>query len=544
MSKYDIIADDTTYDNAEEDALLLVDDSEVVGDHLIDVPSTMERSARGMMFEEALEIVGAGKAQKILCMLCGWANAADAVEMLGISFIITTLAECDLDLTAGRKGMVTAGLFIGMMIGGWLWGSLADKHGRKLTLIMALLFNTMFGAASAFATSYHAFLFFRIMSGLGVGGSIPIVFTYMTEFLPVKKRGVYLSTVAAFWMVGSIIVAFLAWVVIGSHECSHANISDDIELRCETWFETSCGRIPTSSGSSIPAWRLFVLLCATPSFIAAVSLVFASESPKWLATQGKLLESEAILKAMAKRNGRGSFAYNLILSSSNVLSGRENRKVLQGEGISVTMMRVWISLKHILRATRNLFQGTLLRPTLILSAVWFMLSMGFYGLTLWLPNYYQHGGIDANTSVYKVSFFVALANLPGNVFAFWAVDKLGRRMTLVVSMLVSALSVFSIFGIHTTIGTTIFSCFFSAVSVAGWNALNILSTEKFPTAQRAAAFGFLAAIGRIGAILGNVGFGEMSGASPTLPLLLAGCALCIGALLSLLVAETKHTNIG
>ena len=48
----------------------------------------------------------------------------------------------------------------------------------------------------------------------------------------------------------------------------------------------------------------------------------------------------------------------------------------------------------------------------------------------------------------------------------------------------------------------VFSCIFNGVSVGGWNALNILSTELFPTKQRGSAFGVLSALGRIAAILG------------------------------------------
>ena len=88
-----------------------------------------------------------------------------------------------------------------------------------------------------------------------------------------------------------------------------------------------------------------------------------------------------------------------------------------------------------------------------------------------------------------------------------------------------------------------FSCFFSGVSVAGWNALNILSSELYPTSQRGAAFGLLAAIGRVGAIVGNISFGAMSASNPTLPLVLTGAALAAGSLMALLVPETKNVGI-
>jgi hypothetical protein len=68
-----------------------------------------------------------------------------------------------------------------------------------------------------------------------------------------------------------------------------------------------------------------------------------------------------------------------------------------------------------------------------------------------------------------VSFFVACSNLPGNIFAYWSLDRLGRRLTLFLSMIASAASVFSILEVDSSAGTTVFSCVFAAVSVAGWN---------------------------------------------------------------------------
>lgn len=63
------------------------------------------------------------------------------------------------------------------------------------------------------------------------------------------------------------------------------------------------------------------------------------------------------------------------------------------------------------------------------------------------------------------------------------------------------------------------------------------------TRQRAAAFGFLAAMGRIGAILGNIVFGEMSDRQPTLPLILTGAMLGGGGLLCFFLKETRNAHI-
>merc|ERR1719315_106353 len=63
-------------------------------------------------------------------LVCGWANASDAVEILCISFLLPS-AECDLQLTPSRKGWLSAILFVGMMLGGYVWGSLGGRMSMK-----------------------------------------------------------------------------------------------------------------------------------------------------------------------------------------------------------------------------------------------------------------------------------------------------------------------------------------------------------------------------------------------------------------------------
>jgi VNT family MFS transporter (synaptic vesicle glycoprotein 2) len=59
------------------------------------------------------------------------ANASDAIEILCISFVLPS-AECDLNLTTNDKGYLSAVTFAGMMIGSYVWGSLADILGKLL----------------------------------------------------------------------------------------------------------------------------------------------------------------------------------------------------------------------------------------------------------------------------------------------------------------------------------------------------------------------------------------------------------------------------
>ncbi|MEQ2186476.1 Synaptic vesicle glycoprotein 2A [Goodea atripinnis] len=101
-----------------------------------------------------------------------------------------------------------------MMVGAFLWGGLADKTGRRRCLILALAINCIFAFLSSFAQGYGFFLFFRLLSGIGIGGTVPIVYSYFSEFLQMDKRGEHLSWLCMFWMIGGIYASFTAWGII------------------------------------------------------------------------------------------------------------------------------------------------------------------------------------------------------------------------------------------------------------------------------------------------------------------------------------------
>lgn len=137
------------------------------------------------LFKALLEC-GYGRWHWMLAMSCGLANAADAVEILCTSFLLPS-AECDLQLTNLRKGTIPIVGFVGMLIGGFLWGTLGkytyncpqskfifsiklfegDIYGRRSTLIIAMFVNAVFGAVSAASWDYATFLLLRFLSGLG-----------------------------------------------------------------------------------------------------------------------------------------------------------------------------------------------------------------------------------------------------------------------------------------------------------------------------------------------------------------------------------------
>ena len=73
----------------------------------------------------------------------------------------------DLELNKTEEGVLDAIIFLGMMVGGYIWGSLSDLIGRRSCLISSLSFNGLFAFCSAFSPNYPSFLLFRFLSGVG-----------------------------------------------------------------------------------------------------------------------------------------------------------------------------------------------------------------------------------------------------------------------------------------------------------------------------------------------------------------------------------------
>ncbi|KAG9341173.1 hypothetical protein JZ751_019612 [Albula glossodonta] len=132
-------------------------------------------------------------------------------------------------------------------------------------------------------------------------------------------------------------------------------------------------------------------------------------------------------------------------------------------------------------------------------------EISYYGLWMWFPELFKRtesgGSPCANvshpssssesescypvkTTVYMEGFVTAASNLPGNVFTILLMDFVGGKILLSCSLLLSGISVFFIWAVKSKAQSLVMSCVFSAVSVISWNALDVISTELYPTQLR------------------------------------------------------------
>ncbi|KAG5842770.1 hypothetical protein ANANG_G00181250 [Anguilla anguilla] len=294
---------------------------------------------------------------------------ADGVEIFVVGFVLPS-AEKDMCLSEPNKGMLGLIVYLGMMVGAFLWGGLADRIGRRQCLLISLSINSVFAFFSSFVQGYSTFLFCRLLSGVGIGGSIPIVFSYYSEFLAQEKRGEHLSWLCMFWMIGGIYAAAMAWAIIPHYGWS----------------------FQMGSAYQFHSWRVFVLVCAFPSVAAIAALNTMPESPRFYLENGKHDEGWMILKQVHDTNMRAKGCPERVFSVTTIKTVKQMDELVDMGGDTAAWHQRWkMKLVSLFKQVKSnflaCFSPEYRRTTLMMMAVWFTMSFSYYGLTVWFPGH-------------------------------------------------------------------------------------------------------------------------------------------------------------
>jgi putative MFS transporter len=398
--------------------------------------------------DQALSRIGTGPFHHRLLGIFGLVWAADAMQVLAIGFAAPSLAT-DFGLSIPQAVQAGTALFIGMLAGAWGFGRLADRIGRRRVLIFTVLIDAVFGLASAFSTSFQMLLVLRLLTGIGVGGTLPVDYAMMAEFLPPERRGRWLVALEGFWAIGTIMVALAAWAA--------------------------------SQWAGPQAWRWLFALTALPAVIGFWLRLWLPESPHYLLRQGQPEQARLVLDRIARINGATTPLPNLTAS------------------------------QHQRSRMSELFSGELRRRSLLILSAWLFVSAAYYGVFVWLPSRLVTEGYGFVRG-YGFLVLLALAQVPGYALAALGLETIGRRWTLMCFLVASAAGclVFIAAGQPLLIGAALLGMSFALLGT--WGALYAYTPELYPTELRATGMGMAGAIARFGGLLAPSAVGLIIGA--------------------------------
>ncbi|WP_347266254.1 MFS transporter [Paracoccus sp. (in: a-proteobacteria)] len=435
-----------------------------------------------MTIDEALARGGAGRFQRRLLGIFGLVWAADAMQVIAIGFTAASIAA-SFGLTVPQALQTGTLFFLGMFAGATLFGRIADRIGRRRVLLLTVACDAVFGLASAFAPDFRALLMLRFLTGMAVGGTLPVDYAMMAEFLPPRDRGRWLVWLEAFWALGTLAIALAAWI---------AHLAGVAET-----------------------WRWIFAMAALPALIGIWLRLWLPESPMYLLRRGDEPGARATLA-----------------------------RVLAGNGAPPLPEAVRLVLPPAPAAGQGLFGPELRRLSLGIFATWFLVSLSYYGVFVWLPAELVKGGFGFVRG-YGFLVLLALAQLPGYALAAHGVESWGRRPTLQLFLLLSAAGCF-LFTVAASPWLVAASLLLMSFALLGtWGALYAYTPELYPTGLRGTGMGTASAVARVGgllapSILGGVvaqGFGTAMGVFAAL------LALAVVATL-FIPTETRNRPIG
>lgn len=410
--------------------------------------------------DQVLSKIGLGWFHFRLWWICGFGFSAAAVEVVLMSFVFPELARAPWELNEYQLGILATVIGCGSICGTMLFGSLADKYGRRGVFMTTVCIVVVFGVLSAFSTSWYWLGGLRFCVGFGYGGNIAVDFTLYSEFLPTQGRGKMLFLLTGFWPLGQIFASLLAWFIIPRF-----------------------------------GWQVFVAACTIPTMITALCRPLIPESPRWLLIQGRAEEATKVCCEMAEVNGKClevevglSEPWEVCLENENTELGTEaqSRANLGFFGSIATF-----------------FSPQLWRTTVGCLIMVSALNYTGYGTLTLMPRFLEMKGVP-QTSMYESMVLNSTAQLPGVAAATWAATNIGRLVPLQASIFLAGIGLLGFALVtaqsHIMLCTMFASCFMEA----GWALYHVYVPEVYPTQCRGLATGFLSAAGSVVAIAGPI----------------------------------------
>ncbi|GEB97839.1 MFS transporter [Corynebacterium flavescens] len=225
------------------------------------------------------------------------------------------------------------------------------------------------------------------------------------------------------------------------------------------------GTFVVSAGEN--GWRWALAIGMVPAFYSVYVRSKLPESVRFLESRGKDAEAEAVVRSFEE----GVDKY-------------DDLPPVPPEDISA----------------RSIWSKAVRGRTAALWVIWFCVNLSYYGAFIWIPSLLVADGFSLVKS-FTFTLIITLAQLPGYAAAAWLIEVWGRRITLAVFLIGSAVAA-GCYGFASSDATIIAAgCLLSFFNLGAWGALYAIGPELYPTSLRGSGTGAAAGFGRIASII-------------------------------------------
>jgi MFS transporter, AAHS family, 4-hydroxybenzoate transporter len=378
-----------------------------------------------------------GGYQIMTISLCGVVLLLDGFDTQCIGFLAPAIAR-ELGLAMKAFGPVFSAGLVGLMMGALFSGPIADRVGRKIVVVGSALTFALFTILTARAATLQAFVIFRFLTGLGLGGAMPNVVALTSEYTPKRLQPILVSALFAGMPLGALVASLL-------------------------------------SSQMLPLWgwrSVFYVGGFLPLVIALLLIKLLPESVRFLAATGA--DPRKVARIMKR-----------ISPDLERVEIRVPPPGPESTGIPV----------------KYLFTEQRAAGTILLWIPFFMNLLLLYFFVNWLPGLLTTVGLPISAGVTAAGLF-SLGGMTGSLIQGKLMKAFGAFATIFVEFslsvpLMATMAYASSFALMMTatlvLGITI---------QGGQAGLNALSASYYPTAVRSTGVGWALGIGRVGSIIG------------------------------------------
>ena len=390
--------------------------------------------------QEELAEAKVGKFHWRLGAMMGLLTLFDGYDTFNPAYVIHYVAR-PWGLQAGQAGLLISSGLVGFLIGAAIHGIVADRLGRRGTLLGGLWITSIFTLLTAtMADSFLSFCMLRILTGVGLGVLLPLATTYINELAPRRVANTF-----ALWGVA------LGWALGGTL----AGVAGVFATPVFGW--TALYWIGSLSFLLLPFMHLML-----------------PESPKFLALQGRTGEIRDLL---AKLRPERAGAY----LAAEIPVGQPERPV---------------------NSVAALLHGKYRRTTLAIWGSAFLSLFSIFGLSGWIPTVMMQRG-ETFAASFGFGALMQIMSFVGALVLGHLVDRFGsNRGLLAVWWAIGGVAVLSLVVLNDHIVNVTSVAAAGFFIIGAQFVLNNFTAGSYETGVRATAVGMELGVGRVGAILG------------------------------------------
>ena len=385
--------------------------------------------------------------QILVAVMCGLIVFVDGFDAQAMGYVAPALTVA-LKIPRGVLGSVISSGLVGMMIGALVSGPLADRIGRKPVLIGCSLIFGLGSLLTATAQSVESLMFWRAITGLGMGGAMPNAIALTSEYMPRRRRAGAVTMMICGFSLGAAVGGLVAASII-----------------------------PRFGWPSV-----FIVGGIIPIAIALASSVLLPESIRFLLVRGG---AESRARASQARASLARIAPGE--SVAGPLSPGDDAHDASGAFI-----------------VAELFTNGRAVATILIWVIYFMNLLNLYFLNSWLPTIISDAGIPVATAIRLTSLF-QIGGIAGAIVLGRVLDRTFSFWILAGCYAWAAAFVYAIGHSGASVALLAVTIACAGVGIiGGQNASHALSSEFYPTRVRSTGVGWALGIGRIGSIVGPV----------------------------------------